>query len=326
MINKRVILGSLIAGAFILPSVAGAAMTGVCSTCHTMHNSQNGTAMAPGTTLATPNAHLLMADCAGCHANAETNTASGKPTGAGFNAPQVDGTATSANQNAGGYFQNATNEGFQHNVFDIWGAAGTDSVFDAAGLNTIPGDAAATYTQTTCVTCHSGSGGHHAAAPTAVKGGTAANDTYRLLGAGGVFVAGTGVVDFGVNDSTVSTYAQDVTNDMNKFCAACHQDFHGEIITDPDVGAGGSWIRHPVGVTLGAGMDTAYNAQVIVGEVPVMGADADTQRIVMCISCHRPHGSQYADLLRWSYGANVAGGGGAALGCETCHSIAAGGY
>ena len=42
--------------------------------------------------------------------------------------------------------------------------------------------------------------------------------------------------------------------------------------------------------------------------------------MVMCLSCHRPHGSRYADLLRWDYSAMDAGGGGSDVGCFYCHT------
>jgi len=49
---------------------AAAEVTGVCSGCHTMHNSQGGDPMAPGGTHAT----LLINDCVGCHSSSESST------------------------------------------------------------------------------------------------------------------------------------------------------------------------------------------------------------------------------------------------------------
>ena len=50
-------------------SNAGAKVTGVCSNCHTMHNSQNGsTANANG-----PYGYLLNDTCVGCHSNSDGN-------------------------------------------------------------------------------------------------------------------------------------------------------------------------------------------------------------------------------------------------------------
>jgi len=43
---------------------------------------------------------------------------------------------------------------------------------------------------------------------------------------------------------------------------------------------------------------------------------------VMCLSCHRPHGSPYPDMLRWDYTEQIAGGGGLTddRGCFYCHT------
>ena len=56
---------------------------------------------------------------------------------------------------------------------------------------------------------------------------------------------------------------------------------------------------------------------------PFAVADND---IVTCLSCHRAHGSAYADLLRWDYTDMQAGSGGdgvnkfANKGCFACHT------
>ncbi len=64
-----------------IPSLLEAKVTGVCSNCHTMHNSQNGSAVARGdapwggtggSTDARPN--LLVASCLGCHSSTGSET------------------------------------------------------------------------------------------------------------------------------------------------------------------------------------------------------------------------------------------------------------
>ncbi|NOR60144.1 MAG: hypothetical protein GQ469_05880, partial [Methanosarcinales archaeon] len=44
--------------------------------------------------------------------------------------------------------------------------------------------------------------------------------------------------------------------------------------------------------------------------------------MVMCLSCHRAHGSPYPDALRWDYTKMVAGDAGnwAGTGCFKCHA------
>jgi hypothetical protein len=46
------------------------------------------------------------------------------------------------------------------------------------------------------------------------------------------------------------------------------------------------------------------------------------EAIVMCLSCHRVHGSQYSDILRWDYEAMIANepGDEEDSGCFVCHS------
>ena len=102
------------------------------------------------------------------------------------------------------------------------------------------------------------------------------------------------------------------------------------------------WIRHPTDYDMvanqGSGTEyygyTTYDPMVPVGRmgtaVSAWGADqlvngasaSSNDAVVMCISCHRAHGSPYADLLRWDYSTMVAGGGlpTTSAGCFTCHT------
>jgi predicted CXXCH cytochrome family protein len=113
----------------------------------------------------------------------------------------------------------------------------------------------------------------------------------------------------------------------NSFCAGCHGHFHSG-------GSGGAatWLRHPGNHAIPARgefaalMGAPYNPQV-----PVAKEDLtlhDPQRIekgdlLTCLSCHRAHGSPYADMLRWDYGgmrAHDAGPEAAGTGCFFCHT------
>ena len=42
--------------------------------------------------------------------------------------------------------------------------------------------------------------------------------------------------------------------------------------------------------------------------------------MVMCLSCHRPHGSPYKDILRWDYDLMITNDSSKSGGCFTCHS------
>ena len=123
-------------------------------------------------------------------------------------------------------------------------------------------------------------------------------------------------------------------NVMTGFCCGCHGNFHEEQNTS------GEWIRHPSDAVIpntpgseyadafganGTGTGT-YDPLVPVAR-PSLSAVSPSVAIgtdmVMCLSCHRPHGSPYDDLLRWQYngiGGMIAGSGPSTTGCFACHT------
>ena len=143
---------------------------------------------------------------------------------------------------------------------------------------------------------------------------------------------------------------------INFFCGECHGLYHSSATGDTAVtGERGGvarsnpidqdpWLRHPSDYDMGNtiagseyrsyyGMDGttvgAYNPVAPVASADVTSVltsisfDNDTA-IVNCISCHRAHGSPYADLLRWDYKYMVAGAGTPDgwnnKGCFACHT------
>ena len=109
------------------------------------------------------------------------------------------------------------------------------------------------------------------------------------------------------------------------FCTGCHGNFH-------DQGSSGSWIRHPSDAVIPdereyanvGGDDHVYDplspvARPTLPDTPGGNVTPGTD-MVMCLSCHRPHGSPYPDLLRWDYDATEAQGGGEDKGCFYCHT------
>jgi predicted CXXCH cytochrome family protein len=130
------------------------------------------------------------------------------------------------------------------------------------------------------------------------------------------------------SDGTGLSTKQTVTS----FCAGCHAKFHGmnndtETYTGtwPNFSGSSPWIRHPTDIILPntgeySGYDPINNYSV---EAPVAWTDPTNPTrataVVMCLSCHRPHGSNQPDMLRWDYSTMVAGGGGSG-GCFTCHT------
>ena len=129
---------------------------------------------------------------------------------------------------------------------------------------------------------------------------------------------------------------------MSNWCAGCHTGFHNRT----DTGTASPWLRHPNNYALPSDTNKEYrlyNTQdgSAIGPYnpvapiarPDITAYAGDQSIVrpgtdqvMCLSCHRPHGSPYKDILRWEYDGMIAGGGGAdGTGCFICHTSKDGG-
>jgi predicted CXXCH cytochrome family protein len=124
---------------------------------------------------------------------------------------------------------------------------------------------------------------------------------------------------------------------ITAFCSGCHWGFHGPTGVDliyPTLGMGpmgGPWVRHPVDIALPTtGEYATYGSDPITNystETPVawetLPSDLDgtgaAGPVVMCLSCHRPHGSDQPDLLRFDYDTMQAGLGGSG-GCFNCHS------
>jgi predicted CXXCH cytochrome family protein len=97
---------------------------------------------------------------------------------------------------------------------------------------------------------------------------------------------------------------------MTGFCCGCHGHKH---ISSP-YAEGGDWIRHPSGALPVDASYTVYNPQNPVSRPDLSGYDgpSDTVEVtdmVMCLSCHRAHGSPYPKMLRWE----TVGG------CDDCH-------
>ncbi|MFH0810267.1 MAG: cytochrome c3 family protein [Pseudomonadota bacterium] len=118
----------------------------------------------------------------------------------------------------------------------------------------------------------------------------------------------------------------EVTHSISAFCAGCHA------VGNENLRAGGKWVRHPADVVIPAetfndipgdkvgvlrvarDKDTAYFKGIKVGS----GAITAGEDLVMCLTCHRAHGSKYPYMLRWEYRPDVdqADTGGS---CISCH-------
>ncbi|MEA1990722.1 MAG: cytochrome c3 family protein [Thermodesulfobacteriota bacterium] len=121
---------------------------------------------------------------------------------------------------------------------------------------------------------------------------------------------------------------QTLGNTMTGYCTGCHGNFHLQL----DAAVGGNWIRHPSDAVIPDSGEyasyTSYNPIAPAARPDLSGYTGPSATVspgtdlVMCLSCHRAHGSPYDDLLRWEYDGMVAGGGGTGdgTGCFVCHT------
>lgn len=123
-------------------------------------------------------------------------------------------------------------------------------------------------------------------------------------------------------------------NTMSGFCATCHGSFHVLGDADEDIedeGIGGTltspFTRHPTDILIPNTEEYANYISYSV-EAPVARTSVPTgmsssvnpgSDVVMCLSCHMAHASNYEDMLRWDYHAMISAGGGSG-GCFTCHT------
>lgn len=137
--------------------------------------------------------------------------------------------------------------------------------------------------------------------------------------------------DSACNICHTSQGIQPTNNTISGFCGTCHRDFH----TVQGIGGDTSspFERHPTDIILpgGAteyanynGVGNAYSVEAPVarttvpdsiGNIVTPGID-----VVMCLSCHMAHASNYADMLRWDYSSIISGGGTSNNGCFICHT------
>ncbi len=310
------------------------AIDGVCSDCHTMHDSQDGGTVAGSG----PNSLLLKnSSCAGCH------------TGAGVaGAPLID--KVEASQLAGGTFLAAVadDDSKRHDVQDL---SLTESAITAG--NTPGNTGSVIILDPNDLTC-AGSNGCHgknnvAGSDAGIKGSHhATSATYRFLwiGLDGTTpVLGTGEPTYegtSPGNSKHNVYSAHATQGISSFCNKCHDEFHGTAAdeTAPQTGTDGPWKRHPTDYKLftgGAGWNaasTTLNYAYPIGLVDITGvATTDdyyqtgiidqVNSAVICLSCHRAHASSQPDLLRFDYtntGTQKAGEGGT-TGCLSCHYL-----
>lgn len=304
-----------------------------------------------------PVGNLLVNDCVGCHTSTTNQTII---TSGGTTTPIVFNTIVPANPLAGGNFYWVVNNGdaYGHNVYGI---SGTDAQLGTAPGFT-PGACGSTRCHTTLAAAPMGTnwyrGGcrgchvftyHHED-----------NGVFRFLKSHGASIGSTlgefrkniasypdyvkGVEDGDWEQETATdhNYYKGVTaaysNDGNAltnqqtvtaFCSGCHGVFHGPQSGTAGMGSASPWIRHPTDFALPeTGEYASYNPVVSYkNSAPVAWIDQAapdrTEAVVMCLSCHRAHGSDQPDMLRWNYSLITTDttGAGAGNGCFICHTL-----
>lgn len=342
-----------------LSANSSARVTGQCSNCHTMHDSQNGTGMATGELPAgdgPPHPTLLTNSCLGCHSSSTSSTTYSL---GGCEVPVVYYiTGAPAEYLAGGnFYWVKTDDTKGHNVFsdnpdddlsqapgkDAPSCSGSSSCHMNLDRNNSTGPEDGLKRRQGCTKCHMVSDtnrpkgfhhaddsgpvingfpwyrflqGHHSGTGHGVSGiedddwqkTIAANDHNEYLGHEGDKTDGS----YGLSNHTVTG-----------FCCGCHRLFHEQ---NELADGSGSWLRHPSDAVIPDSGEyssyTVYDPLVPVSRSSlgtVSDAVTPGTDMVMCLSCHRAHGSPYPDMLRWDYNAMTAGGGGSG-GCFVCHT------
>lgn len=345
---------TIIAGLLILVSLtlvygfADARVSGPCVNCHTMHNSQGGTQPTTWDLGVNPRGSLVANSCLGCHT---TDGSDPRPTTGGlYVKSSTSGAFTDNNCLSGGFFPYTDESSDNH-----------ASKAHSLGSKAAPaGYSGSWYEGTTNGLTCAGTNGCHGLQTeddesTAIKGGHHGENIFRILyaydGTNSTEVRGKGAPDYekalikavtaeptGNIARTIDTayghniYKAGSTGDtISKLCANCHGDFH------TDVGSSGAWTRHPTDQILPTGWtvqtdafvtdyDCKYNPYGFASDTSTAG-----KKYVTCLSCHRAHGTEKFDLLRFNYnpsdpstlqvansGANS--GAGYQFGCLACHN------
>lgn len=313
-----------------------AAVTGVCSGCHTMHYSQNGTSSGWGWGTGGPYNVLLTNDCLGCH-----TTTGSDPYVNGY--PYVKSTTGGFSKDnclAGGFFAVTDSAGNNNDVAHSLG-----NTNDPAGCDdAVSGEVNTWYAggSTNCgvggtlgLSCAGTSGCHGNQTDldnmTAIKGGHHSPSVYRILYVGTSGVLGTGASDY--EEALISSPSSgDPHNQYNatisgpsisELCGKCHVDFHGSA----DTNASTPFKRHPTDVAIPSTWEiytdfSNQNDEVAWKQHPLgfNGAVSAANSRVICLSCHRAHGTEYNDALRWDYNLMTAGNSTVTYGCLGCHN------
>ncbi len=349
--RAKIVWGLIIVLIYFLSLTASEAklISEKCDVCHTMHNSQDGVEMTYNTGL---NPSLLRNDCIGCHTG--TNITGSFPFVLDTEQTPVYGTTGTdgeSNTLAGGnFYWGVSNDSMGHNVV----GATTD---EDQTLHLTPPGGTALGARLVCAGrygCHGDRSksdqftamkmSHHYTKPQLWQDGSTIAESYRFLDG----IQGFGHTTYEYRPSRTSHnkyYGKDrsletdnAAGTISSLCSQCHGDFHnGSGNVAPGSFSGGVWFRHPTDFDMGSstgsefesynGGSGEFNPYSVISPVATANTGATVNQtvyassddaIVMCLSCHRPHGTPYSSLLRWNYKAwpGVEG----YNGCAICHT------
>lgn len=331
-----------------------ARVTGQCSNCHTMHYSQGGTQLSEWGSSG-PYKALTIDTCVGCHTG--INTGSNTIPYVYSTTEPTYGMDTLAGGNfywvaqGGGDAKGHNVLGIADRDVELSGGAPGNPYSCSNSCHiSLAHEHAVEGLGSGCGGCHLRPA-HHAIDSDTVVGLEQADDDgyYRFL-SGHMSGNNHGVAGIEDSDWQYTKSAADhneylgweghlqyragfynLGHTMTAFCCGCHGDFHEE------QDSGSNWIRHPSDAVIpdsgeyagafgaeGGGTGT-YDPLVPVarpslsgwtepGSSVTLGTGGD---MVMCLSCHRAHGSPYYKIMRWDY-KNWPGEG--TNGCGVCHT------
>jgi predicted CXXCH cytochrome family protein len=131
-----------------------------------------------------------------------------------------------------------------------------------------------------------------------------------------------GCSDTSCHGGTSFTYSPN--GSISVFCGTCHGRFHDRSEMG---GISSPFKRHPTDVILPNSGEysayTTYSVEAPVARTTVPDSISNIVQpgtdVVMCLSCHAAHGTNYPDILRWDRRSIIVAGGGSG-GCFTCHT------
>jgi len=342
----------------LLPVPGLAKVTGQCAHCHTMHNSQDGLVVAAGGPYPQLLNTDCIGCHSATDPGTGIDPITGAPIVYNIGGAPTYGPGSMGLAGGNFYWVAQGDDSKGHNIFPdnpdelsvapgtVVSGCGTESCHDNLyAVNTDYG------TRRACGKCHmmpnpAGPKGYHHKDDSGVITDTADEGWFRFLGGHQGDTGVTGIEDQdwqytfsstdhneylgNVGDLGTAGSFSTLGNTMTAYCCGCHSNFHIEQCV-------AGWIRHPSDAVIpdsgeyasaygAVGGTGTYDVLVPVARPSLTGwtepsADVNIGTdLVMCLSCHKAHGSPYPDMLRWDYDEMIAGNPAKTGGCFTCHT------